>query len=192
MSQLHVYVEGTLAHLSPSIVHQASSAPVHNMFAEHTLGLADYPYRKASNIKVGFLDGKVKCKINGTMQWLCAHSLNEQENIDKFCIRQAQRVKLVSKQHEHNISVLHDQQLKDKKKKENSIRRKIEKKLQCVAEKEVELSNEFSDISECKWNVILSVLSYVSVINDLYFEQLWYADHHNVLYNGHIICQGRI
>ena len=21
-----------------------------------------------------FLDGKVKCKINGTMQWLCAHS----------------------------------------------------------------------------------------------------------------------
>ena len=64
------------------------------MFAEHTLGLADYLYRKASNIKVGFLDGKVECKINGTMQWLCAHSLNEQENI--FCIRQAQRVKLVN------------------------------------------------------------------------------------------------
>ena len=73
----------------------------------------------------------------------------------KFCIRQAQRVKLVSKQHEHNISILHDQQLKDKKKKENSLRSKIEKKLQCVAEKEVELSNEFPDISECKWNVII-------------------------------------
>ena len=76
-TQLHDYLEGTLAHLSPSIVHQASSAPVHNMFAEHTLGLADYLYRKASNIKVGFL-----VKINGTMQWLCAHSLNEQENIN--------------------------------------------------------------------------------------------------------------
>ena len=25
----------------------------------------------------------------------------------------------------------------------------------------------------------------MSVINDPYFEQLWY---HNVLYNGHIIC----
>ena len=150
-TQLHDYLEGTLAHLSPSIVHQTShlspsivhqtsSAPVHNMFAEHTLGLADYLYRKASNIKVGFLDGKVKCKINGTMQWLCAHSQNEQENIVKFCIRQAQRVKLVSKQHEHNISILQDQRLKDKiQKKENSLRRKIEKKLQCVAEKEVEL-----------------------------------------------------
>ena len=57
-----------------------------------------------------------------------------------------------------------------------------------MAEKEVELSNEFPDISECKRNVILSVLSNVSVINDLYFEQLWYLDHCNVLYNEHIIC----
>ena len=88
-----------------------------------------------------------------------------------------------------NISILQDQRLKDKiQKKENSLRRKIEKKLQCVAEKEVELSNEFPDISECKKNVILSVLSNVSVINGLHFEQLWYVDHHNVQYNGHIIC----
>ena len=87
---------------------------------------------------------------------LCAHSPNEQENIVKLCIRQAQRVKLVSKQHEHNISILQDQRLKDKiQKKENSLRRKIEKKLQCVQEKEVDLSNEFPDISECKRNVIL-------------------------------------
>ena len=86
----------------------------------------------------------------------------------------------------HNISILQDQRHKDKIQKK--LRSKIEKKLQCVAEKEVELSNEFPDISECKWNVILSFLSYVSVINDLYFEQLWYVDHHNVLHNGHIIC----
>ena len=46
----------------------------------------------------------------------------------KFCIRQAQRVKLVSKQHDGNISILQDQQLKDNiLKKENSSRRKIEK-----------------------------------------------------------------
>ena len=54
-TQLHDYLEGTLAHLSPSIVHQASSAPVHNMFAEPGRHL----YSKASNIKVGFLDGIV-------------------------------------------------------------------------------------------------------------------------------------
>ena len=47
------------------------------MFAEPTLGPADYLCRKASNIKVGFLDGKY---------------------IVTFCTRQAQRVKLVCKQ----------------------------------------------------------------------------------------------
>ena len=79
------------------------------------------------------------------MQWLCAHSQNKQENFAS----EAQRVKLISKQHEHNISILQDQQLKDKiQTKESSSRRKIEKKLQCVAEKEVELSNEFPHI--CK------------------------------------------
>ena len=28
----------------------------------------------------------------------------------------------------------------------------------------------------------------MSVLNGLYFEQLWYVDNQNVLYNGHIIC----
>ena len=83
----------------------------------------------------------------------CVHTQSGSEqarkySLVKFCIRQAHRVKLVSKQHEHNISILQDQQLKDKiLKKENSSRRKIEKKLQCVAEIEEELSNEFPNIS---------------------------------------------
>ena len=71
--------------------------------------------------------------------------------------------------------------------KENSLRRKIEKKLQCVAEKEVELSNKFPDISECKRNVIYGLLAdYMmeemkrafDLVNPgksmLYFMQLWH------------------
>ena len=117
-TQLHDYHEGTLAHLSPSIVHQTSSAPVHNVFAEHTIRLADYLYREASNIKVEFLDGKVKCKIDGTMQWLCAHSQNEQENIVNFCISQAQSVKLVNNM---NTTFLYDTIKIRFKKKERSL-----------------------------------------------------------------------
>ena len=60
--------------------------------------------------------------------------------------------------------------------------------MQCVAEKELDLSSEFQDISECEKNVILSVLSNASVLNGLYFEQLQYVDNQNGLYNGHIIC----
>ena len=61
--QLYEYYEGSLAHLDPSIARQTLSAPVHNMFAEHTLGLADYLFRKATSMKVGFLDSKVKSKL---------------------------------------------------------------------------------------------------------------------------------
>ena len=70
--QLYEYYEGSLAHLDPSIARQTLSAPVHNMFAEHTLGLADYLFRKATSMKVGFLDSKVKSKLNKTLLWLCS------------------------------------------------------------------------------------------------------------------------
>ena len=55
----------------------------------------------------------------------------------------------------------------------SSLRRKIEKKLQCVAQKEVELSNEFPDTSECKRNTMVYFMCQCAVINGLYFEQLW-------------------
>ena len=96
-TQLHDYLEGTSAHLSPSVVHQASSAPVHNMFAEHTLGMADYLYRKPSNIKVGFLDGIVKCNIRNNAVVVCTLSR-------KYCsiLHQTSSESKVSKQHEYN------------------------------------------------------------------------------------------
>ena len=62
------------------------------MFAEHTLGLADYLIRKATNMRVEFLDGKVKCKINKTFLWLCSHSRDDQDKLVKFCIKQARKV----------------------------------------------------------------------------------------------------
>ena len=71
--QLCDYFEGNLARLTPSIAGQTLSAPVHSMFAEHTLGLADYLFRRATSMKVGFLDNKVKRKIDKILLWLCSH-----------------------------------------------------------------------------------------------------------------------
>ena len=50
------------------------------MFAEHTLGLADHLMRMAPNITIGFVDGKVKRKINKTLEWLSNKTEDEQEN----------------------------------------------------------------------------------------------------------------
>ena len=61
--QMIEYIEGSLANIPPAIAAQTLSAPAHNMFAEQTLGLADHLMRKAPNITIGFVDGKVKTKL---------------------------------------------------------------------------------------------------------------------------------
>ena len=56
---------------------QKLSAPAHNMFAEKTLGLADYIILEMHIM--GFVDAKVKFKINKTLPWSCSKPHNEQE-----------------------------------------------------------------------------------------------------------------
>ena len=95
--QLYEYYEGSLAHLDPSIARQTLSAPVHNMFAEHTLGLADYLFRKATSMKGGFLDSEVKSKLNKTLLWLCSLPLAEQHRMVTFCINRVKKYDMHSK-----------------------------------------------------------------------------------------------
>ena len=59
---VYEYIEGDLSHLSSSLITQVKSAPVHNMFSEQTLALADHQLIKSPNLKVGFIDGKVMAK----------------------------------------------------------------------------------------------------------------------------------
>ena len=45
--QLNENIQGSLSNLSRAKIMQTSSAPVHNMFAEQTLGLADHYLQRA-------------------------------------------------------------------------------------------------------------------------------------------------
>ena len=108
---------------------QTLSAPAHNMFAEKTLGLADYHFRNAHNVKIGLVDAKVKSKINKTLPWLCSKPHNEQEKIIKFCIGQAQKGKLLIHTHELNVAKEQDKWLLERTRKkivviEESYKRK--------------------------------------------------------------------
>ena len=87
--QLNEYIQGSLSNLSPAKIMQTSSAPVHNMFAEQTLGLADHYLRRARNCTIGHIDGKVKCRKNDTLTWLVAKPSDEQEKIILFSIAEA-------------------------------------------------------------------------------------------------------
>ena len=75
---MYDYIEGSLPTPMES---QTLSAPAHNMFAEKTLGLADYHFTNAHKVKIGFVDAKVNSKINKTLPWLCSKPHNEQEII---------------------------------------------------------------------------------------------------------------
>ena len=68
----------TFQHLS--MASQTLSAPAHNMFAEQTLGLADYHFRNAHNVKIGFVDAKVKSIINKMLPWLCSNLTMSRKN----------------------------------------------------------------------------------------------------------------
>ena len=111
---------------------QTLSAPAHNMFAEKTLGLADYHFRNAHNVKIGLVDAKVKSKINKTLPWLCSKPHNEQEKIIKFCIGQAQKGKLLIHTHELYIAKEQDKWLLERTRKkivvieESGYKRNIE------------------------------------------------------------------
>ena len=87
------YIDGGFASLPPSNAFQTLSAPAHNMFAEKTLGLADHHLRISQNTKIGFVDGKVKTRIDRTLTWLSNKTKQEQDKIVQFSIPQASKMR---------------------------------------------------------------------------------------------------
>ena len=110
---------------------QTSSAPVHNMFAEQTLGLADHYLRRARNCTIGHI--KVKCRKNDTLTWLVAKPSDEQEKIIQFSIAEAKTMRAQLKKREDNIAKIQAQLVIEKKAKKRF-------KLQKEAGKKAEFS----------------------------------------------------
>ena len=71
---------------------------------------------------------------------------NELEIIIKFCIGQAQKMKLLLHTHELNVAKEQDKRLLERnQKKDSCYRRKVQKKIQSVAEGNAELCIEFPE-----------------------------------------------
>ena len=158
------------------------------MFAEQTLGLADHLMRQAPNITIGFVDGKVKSKINKTLNWLSNKTGDEQGNIVKFCIKQGRKSKALCQSHEEYVAKMQDERLIEKnQKKDSRFRKTLQKKLNSVAEGRSELSVEFVDLTDDQMKTILEVLANPCTINGLYCEHLWFVNQQNVMYKGHVI-----
>ena len=121
------YLGDELATLSPSKFYQSKSAPVHNMFAEQTLGLAGHQLRRAPNAKIGFIVGKVKAM---TMSRLSSKSSTEQSKVISFSTKRACRMKLILHQREDTLKRVQDERHKEKHQKiDQRERKRVEKKI---------------------------------------------------------------
>ena len=187
--QLNEYIQGSLSNLSPSKIVQTCSAPVHNMFAEQTLGLADHYLRRARNCTIGFIDGKVKSRKNDSLTWLVSKPSDEQKSIIVFSIAEAKKMRTHLAKRQDSISKIQDQIATEKRqKKDSSYRRKLEKKLNLVLNNNADLSAVLPELSIKQTEIVRTVLSNMSVLNGFYIEHLWFTEQmQNILYHGHII-----
>ena len=94
-------------------------------------------------------------------------------------------MKLLLHTHELNVAKEQDKRLLEK---DSSYRRKLQKKIQSVAEGNAELCIEFPEMDESHINITKAILANPEVIDGLYFEHLWFVNEENVLYQGKIVA----
>ena len=74
---------------SADITQKAVCAPTHNMASERALGCLDKMFRRAPIATGGFLNGKVRSKLNKCTQWLESQEPSVQDSIISFAISEA-------------------------------------------------------------------------------------------------------
>ena len=129
--QLKSYTEGDLSVFTPELALKTSSAPLHNMHSERALGMFDAHCSRAKNATTGFVDGKVKYKLNNTSVWLENKTFSEQKHIVSFArLHGAMKRKslCVREKRIHEASVLRLKQMSQKrdKKKRKTLEKTIE------------------------------------------------------------------
>ena len=91
--------------------------------------------------------------------------------------------------HELNIAKEQDKRLLERdQKKDSSYQRKLQKKIQSVAEGKAELCIEFPEMDESHISITKAIIANPVVIDGLYFEHLWFINEENVLYEGKIVA----
>ena len=85
-SQMKAYISGPYAKPTEDMLLASVSAPVHNMWAERTLGILDALKARAPNASLGFLEPKVRAQMNKTLEWVESKDVFEQREMIQFCV----------------------------------------------------------------------------------------------------------
>ena len=60
--------------------------------------MVDALKRRAPNADMSFLDAKVRCQLNHTLEWLSQQPADEQQRLITFCVKQGRNVRKMRKE----------------------------------------------------------------------------------------------
>ena len=87
MSHSHIiHLTEEFADPKPKQLQETQSASIHNIYVERTLGLTDSLICCAPNANMGFIDGKVRGKLNKVIEWLDSKDAASQRQMLKSAI----------------------------------------------------------------------------------------------------------
>ncbi|KAK0062763.1 hypothetical protein Bpfe_007968 [Biomphalaria pfeifferi] len=186
--QLDDYLTGDLANPMEAMMQQTSSAPLHNIHSERVLGMVDSQFHRAPNASFGFVDAKVKCQANKTMDWLLAKPVKEQGSLIKFAVRQARKQRKVLEERVQVMSkTIMSRQIIIGQKRDKTERKKVEKKVLGCLEKDAGFGNDIFVALFTETKLILSsLLSERFDCLPLSIRHVWDVDGKDQVFDGKI------
>ena len=131
--QLAEYLTGEYSSPTQDQLTAAASAPVHNMWAERTLGIVDALKKRSPNADISFMEAKVKCRQNKTLEWLQHKDSEEQARLVDFCVVHLDRVERVrTERRRRHVEVVKGRQRAKGHKIDVTERNKVTKVIQDV------------------------------------------------------------
>ncbi|XP_065656610.1 uncharacterized protein LOC136082008 [Hydra vulgaris] len=175
--QLHNYISCLLSNPTEKILKDTLSAPANNMHAERALGMTDCLLRKAPNATIGYLDSKVKAKLNHTLQWIESKPEDIQRNLIQFSITRGSQIRkagvLESKGIDDNIKT---RRIEASQKANKAFRQKLERDVKKVLLNNASVGNEmFIKVAPNQKPFLKIMLSNQSMTSHL-FNHEWELD----------------
>lgn len=189
--QLQPYLSGQLSKPTTELLKATVSAPPHNMQAERCFSLLDFFIRQAPYVTIGYLDSKIKAKINKTIEWLESQPVEEQEKLVHFAVRRGAYLRKTCKQLQHGVDEeIYKRRIEAQKKRDKTKTKKIERVVKKALKSEggLTVDHEMFSVVEFNQKVLLAkILSEEDVVGHV-INHNWELENGKIeLYFGRIL-----
>ncbi|KAK6980293.1 Transmembrane protein [Biomphalaria glabrata] len=189
--QMLNYISGPLSNPTEKILKDTLSAPANNMHAERALGMTDILIRKAPNATIGYLDSKVKAKLNHTLEWIESKPEDIQRKLIQFSITRGAQIRkagvVENKEIDDNIKL---RRIEASQKANNASRKKLEQDIKKVILNNASADNElFTKVVPSQKAFLEKMLSGQSMTDHL-FNHKWELDNgQDKIFYGRILTE---